>query len=707
MKTIAAQIDAAFRAAIRSAFDLDADPLVSPSQTDKFGDYQSNAAMGLSKLVAERTGQKTNPRAVAEQILAKLDLGGMTDGPPDKNWIAGPGFINVRLSPKWLAQQLAAAAKDERLGVEKVETPQTVVIDYSGPNIAKQMHVGHLRSTIIGDAVARTLAFRGDHVIRQNHLGDWGTQFGRVVLALWYKALFSLNGRDGELAALVARQQSAARVYGQALADIAEKEKAQPKAKGKEKSAEPDPFEPLKQAAKDTYNSAVATLVKEITPVHQSLISADPDGTRYFLPYLRDSRLDLEDLEAAYVFVSALTDNAEAEKVFVDHPAHGRRSLEELPRLTTTFIQRPELPQNEQEKLAWEKARAVTLDACNEIYRRLSVQLANQAIQSEPLERGESFYNPFLADVVRDLKAKGLAADSQGATVVRVEGFETPLIIEKAGGGFLYGTTDLAAVRYRTGTLKANRVVYFVDARQGQHFSQVFWAAKQAGWADGVQLEHAAFGTMLGPDGKPFKTRSGDTVKLKDLLDEADERGTRLATEKAAERGENLSPDQLSAIGHAAGVGGVKYADLSKDRLSDYTFSFEAMLSPDGNTAPYMQYAYARVRSIFRKAAERGIAYAGLAGATITPEAPQEVALAKQILRFGEVVEAVGRELKPHMLCAYLYELAGRFSSFFESCPVLTSEEPTRTSRLALADLTAKVLAKGLDLLGIEHPEQM
>lgn len=708
MKTILEQLSNAFRSAIASAFDgLAADPLVSPSQNDKFGDYQSNAAMGLAKVLAERTGQKTNPRAVAEQILAKLDLGVMSDTPPDKSWIAGPGFINVKLSPQWLAEQLSLAGKDERLGVEPVGSPQTVVVDYSGPNIAKQMHVGHLRSTIIGDAIARVLSFRGDDVIRQNHLGDWGTQFGRVVLALWYKAAFSHAGKADVFATLVGRQQSAAKVYGQALVEIADAERTQVKAKGKEKANESDPFEPQKKSAKDKYNTSVAQIVREIAPLHQQLISSDPDGTNYFLPYLRESRLDLDELEAAYVFVSAITDNSEAKTLFIDHPVHGRRSLEELPRLTTTFIQRPELPDNEQERLAWEKARGITLEACSALYRRLNVQLADASVQTEPLERGESFYNPYLSAVVQDLKAKGLAVNSEGAAVVEVPGFETPLIIEKAGGGFLYGTTDLAAIRFRTGSLKANRILYFVDARQAQHFSQVFWTAKQAGWAENAQLEHAAFGTMLGPDGKPFKTRSGDTVKLKDLLDEAEERAFDLTKKKAIERDEALSDEQLKSIAHTVGIGGVKYSDLSKDRTSDYVFSFDAMLSMEGNTAPYMQYAYARVRSIFRRAAERGVSYAGLSAATIDLREPQELSLAKQILRFGEIIDQVGRELKPHVLCAYLYDLAGRYSTFYEACPVLQSDDPVRTSRLALADLTARVLAKGLDLLGIEHPEQM
>lgn len=704
MKTISQQLDAAFRKAIKAAFNLDADPQVSPSANDKFGDYQANAAMGLAKLIHDEPGKRSNPRAVAEKIVENLQLGDISDTPPDKSWIAGPGFINVKISPKWLAQQLATAAADDRLGVEKTATPETVVVDYSGPNIAKQMHVGHLRSTIIGDAVARTLSFHGDNVIRQNHLGDWGTQFGRVVLAMWYEAAFGAAGKHELLLSFIRRQQDAARSYGRVVVETAEQEKAQPKSKDVPPS---DEAKQKVEAAKATLNGEIAAIVREIAPLHQELINEDPKGNKFFFPFLQQNNLNLEQLEAAYVFVSSLTSNDEAKQVSINHPDHGVRSLEELPRLTTTFIQHPELPQNKQEELAWKKAREVTLQACNEIYRRLDVQLANPSIQEQPLERGESFYNEFLPSVVRELREKGLAIDSEGATVVKTSEHKTPLIIEKAGGGYLYGTTDLAAIRFRTQTLGATRIIYFVDARQALHFSQVFWTARHAGWAADVQLEHAAFGTMLGPDGKPFQTRSGDTVKLKDLLDEADLRGTTLAKEKSIERSVAIAEEELQLIGHAVGVGGVKYVDLSKDRTSDYIFSFEAMLATEGNTAPYMQFAYARVRSIFRRAAERNVEYVGLDRLTINLETPQELALGKHLLRFGEVIQQVVKELKPHLLCTYLYDLAGRYSSFYEACPVLTSEEPIRSSRLALADLTAKVLGKGLDLLGIQHPEQM
>ena len=663
MHTIASQLDRAFRAAMTAAFGFESDPIIGVAQNDRFGDYQSNAAMGLAKELATRTGEKTNPVAVAKQITDRLHLGEMAT----EVTIAGPGFINVRLSPAWLARQLAAAGGSQRLGVAQTPTPRTVVVDYSGPNIAKQMHVGHLRSTIIGDAVARTLEFWGERVVRQNHLGDWGTQFGRVVLAMWYEAVFECTGHREKLDDIIRQWQGA-----------------------------------LGGVDKTAAKAAADAAAKQIAPWHQRFVDEDADGTKYFLPYLRDNTLDLDELERAYVFVSTITDAPAAAQAVIRHPVHGPRTLAELPRLTTTFIQNPGLPDNLQERLAWEKARAVTLDACAEIYRRLNVQLADPSVQSEPLERGESFYNPFLPDVVRALKEKGLAGESEGATVVNVPGFETPLIIEKAGGGYLYGTTDLAAVRFRAQKLGATRVVYFVDARQSQHFQQVFWTAKQAGWAENVELEHAAFGTMLGPDGKPFKTRSGDVVKLKDLLDEAEQRAAAIVTEKnpdlpAAQRGE---------IARAVGVGSVKYADLSKDRTSDYVFAWERMLSFEGNTAPYLLNAYVRVHGIFRKAKANNVSYT-IDYDKIRLDTPHELALAKHMLRLGEAIEVVVRELKPHHLTNYLYELANRYHVFFENCPVLQSDEPTRGSRLALIDLTAKTMALGLDLLGIEHPEQM
>lgn len=580
MPTIASQLDAAFRQAIQSAFGLDADPLVAPAQNENFGDYQANAAMGLSKVLSEKTGQKTNPRAVADAIKANLQL----PDPAAEVSIAGPGFINVKLSPAWLADRLKQIAPDPRLGIERKPKPDTVVVDYSGPNVAKQMHVGHLRSTIIGDAISRVLEFEGDKVIRQNHIGDWGTQFGMLIAF---------------------------------------------------------------RAGRETGSSG--TIAEHIA-----------------------------DLEEFY---------REAKKRFDDSP-----EFQDEARKTVVRLQA-----HDPEVLAvWQGIVEETRRHYLPIYRQLNVKL----LQSD--ERGESFYNSYLPAVVTDLKAAGVAEVSDGATVVFVEGFESPLIIEKSGGGYLYGTTDLAGVRYRIRELHANRIIYTHDSRQSQHFAQVFATAKRAGWADGVSLEYAPFGTMLGEDGKPFKTRSGGTVKLQDLLDEAEERAMTLVTQKNPE----LAEAKRREIAHAVGVGAVKYSDLSKDRTSDYVFSWDKMLSFEGNTAPYLQNAYVRIQGIFRKAraSEAGLR---IDPTTITIETPHEKALAKHILRLGEVLELVARELRPHHLCSYLYELATRFHSFFENCPVIQSPEPTRSSRLAVCDLTARTLALGLDILGIEHPDQM
>jgi len=575
MKSVLSELDEHFRAAIQAAWGVDADPLIAISGNEKFGDYQSNTAMGLAKTLTEKTGQNQNPRAIAEKIKSSLNLGEIAT----EISIAGPGFINVRLNPKWLEKQLGALASDANLGLRQTSSPQRVVVDYSGPNIAKEMHVGHLRSTIIGDALSRSIEAQGNAVIRQNHIGDWGTQFGMLI-----SHLNETGGGSG----------------AQHIADL----------------------ESFYREAKNRFDQ-------------------DP----------------------------AFADKARQTVVKLQGGGAGERA-------------------------AWQKIVEETRRSYQPLYERLNVKLRQEH------ERGESFYNPFLADVVRELKEKGLAVESEGAIVVPVEGFEAPLIIEKTGGGYLYATTDLAAIRYRIKELKANRIIYTHDSRQSQHFAQVFATAKKAGWADNVSLEYAPFGTMLGEDGKPFKTRSGGTVKLKDLLDEAEQRALEVLERERPE----LPEDQKKSIAPMVGIGAVKYADLSKDRTSDYVFSWEQMLNFKGNSAPYLQYVYARIRSIFRKA---NLPFGQMQNAPLRLEAPAEIALAKQILRLGEVIDLVARELKPHHLASYLYELAIRFSGFYENCPVLQSEEPTRSSRLALSELTARTMARGLDLLGIAHPEQM
>ena len=566
MESIAQQLQRAFRSAIKEATGLDADPLLGVAQNEKFGDYQANAAMGLAKTAG------LNPRAIAEKIKAKLNLGPIAQ----EVSIAGPGFINVRLAPTWLAAQLGEAVADPRLGIDPVQSPETVVVDYSGPNVAKEMHVGHLRSTIIGDSISRVLEFQGHKVIRQNHIGDWGTQFG-MLIALLKDEGYGASGVDLEA------------FYRRAKAKF---------------DAEPQ-FQ----------NEARATVVR--------LQAGQTAELAAWSTIVNDSRFHFE-----------------------------------------------------------------------QIYDRLGVLLTFDD------ERSESFYNSKLADVVAELKSKQIAVESDGAVVVFTDRSETPLIIEKSDGGFLYGTTDLAALRFRITELHANRIIYTHDSRQALHFAQVFAAARKAGWAEHVILEYAPFGTMLGADGRPFKSRSGDTIKLKSLLDEAEERALAVVTAKSPE----LPETQRNAIAHSVGIGAIKYADLSKDRISDYLFSWESMLALDGNTAPYLQYAFARIASIFRRGETT---LEASVHARLILESPFELALAKQILRLGDVIELVGRELKPHHLAAYLYELASRFSGFFDNCPVLKSDEPLRSSRLALCAATGRALGIGLDLLGIEHPEQM
>jgi len=662
METIQQSLESAFKQAIHAAFGVDADPLVTISQNEQFGDYQSNAAMGLSKTLSAQSGQKLNPRQIAEQIIAKLQLGVMAAETPN---IAGPGFINVKLSPAWLASKLHSVEGDERLGVPLAAARKKTVVDYSGPNIAKQMHVGHLRSTIIGDAISRVMEFQGNEVVRQNHIGDWGTQFGRVMLGLWYEAASAHFRNESTLTDWIARAK--------------------------------------RVTATETPRDELMRVLAEMAALHQQWIDADPDGLVFFESYLELQFPNLERLEELYTFVSSVFDSKEAREVSVMHCRHGQRTFAELPRLAALFVQNPNECDNRQESSAWRKCTRVTLEVCRGIYSRLGVLLR------EEHERGESFYNPYLPQVVKELKDKGLAVESEGATAVFVDGPDKPpMIIEKTGGGFLYATTDLAGVWYRTTQLGAKHLIYTHDSRQANHFRQVFDTARKVGWAGAdVQLDYTPFGTMLGADGKPFKTRSGDTVKLKDLLDEAEERGYQVAKQKSGDRGTDIGDDQLKAIGKAIGIGAIKYADLSKDRTSDYVFSWEKMLSMEGNTAPYLQYAYARIRSIQRKARSSMGGSTDCQPVNITLDHPHEQSLAKHLLRFGEAIEVVARDLKPHLLCLYLYDLATKFSGFYENCPVIQSEEPMRSSRLALCEIAARTFAQGLDLLGIDHPEQM
>ncbi|HED2271847.1 TPA: arginine--tRNA ligase [Klebsiella quasipneumoniae] len=565
------------QALIAAGAPADCEPQVRQSAKVQFGDYQANGVMA----VAKKLGMA--PRQLAEQVLSHLDLNGIAS----KVEIAGPGFINIFLDPAFLADNVNRALQSERLGVATPQV-QTIVVDYSAPNVAKEMHVGHLRSTIIGDASVRTLEFLGHKVIRANHVGDWGTQFGMLIAYLEKQ-----------------QQENAGEM---ALADL----------------------EGFYREAKKHYDEDEAFAERA-----RSYVVKLQGGDEYFLQM-------------------------------------------------------------------WRKLVDITMSQNQITYDRLNVTLTRDDVM------GESLYNPMLPGIVADLKAKGLAVESEGATVVFLdeyknkEGEPMGVIIQKKDGGYLYTTTDIACAKYRYETLHADRVLYYIDSRQHQHLMQAWTIVRKAGYVpDSVPLEHHMFGMMLGKDGKPFKTRTGGTVKLADLLDEALERARRLVAEKNPE----MSADELENLAKVVGIGAVKYADLSKNRTTDYVFDWDNMLAFEGNTAPYMQYAYTRVLSVFRKA---GIDENALTDAPVVIAEDREAQLAARLLQFEETLSVVAREGTPHVMCAYLYDLAGLFSGFYEHCPILSAEsEATRNSRLKLALLTAKTLKLGLDTLGIETVERM
>ncbi|EAW5054147.1 arginine--tRNA ligase [Salmonella enterica] len=565
------------QAMIAAGAPADCEPQVRQSAKVQFGDYQANGMMA----VAKKLGMA--PRQLAEQVLTHLDLSGIAN----KVEIAGPGFINIFLEPVFLAEQVQQALASDRLGVSQ-PTRQTIVVDYSAPNVAKEMHVGHLRSTIIGDAAVRTLEFLGHHVIRANHVGDWGTQFGMLIA--WLEKQQQENAGD------------------MALADL--------------------------------------------------------EG------FYRDAKKHYDEDEAF----------AERARNYVVKLQSGDTYFREM----------------------WRKLVDITMTQNQITYDRLNVTLTRDDVM------GESLYNPMLPGIVADLKAKGLAVESEGATVVFLDEFKNKegdpmgVIIQKKDGGYLYTTTDIACAKYRYETLHADRVLYYIDSRQHQHLMQAWTIVRKAGYVpDSVPLEHHMFGMMLGKDGKPFKTRAGGTVKLADLLDEALERARRLV----AEKNPDMPADELEKLANAVGIGAVKYADLSKNRTTDYIFDWDNMLAFEGNTAPYMQYAYTRVLSVFRKA---DIDEQALASAPVIISEDREAQLAARLLQFEETLTVVAREGTPHVMCAYLYDVAGLFSGFYEHCPILSAEnDAVRNSRLKLAQLTAKTLKLGLDTLGIETVERM
>jgi arginyl-tRNA synthetase len=591
-KVIQDRLQAAVKRVLPDA-DLES-VLVRPCPDPKFGDYQTNALMALAK------ARRLNPRPLATDVLAQLDVSEWCD----KVEIAGVGFLNFRLKNTAVATALTAGAAREELLLEQSSQPRTVAVDFSSPNVAKPMHVGHIRSTILGDALVRVLRLLGHQVIADNHIGDWGTQFGMLLVG--WKTLLD----------------------------------------------------------------------------HASL-QADP----------------LAEMERIYKLVSARCD---PQKPGFD-PATLERARAELVKLQA----------GDAENLAiWREMIRLSQGQFESVYGRLGARF--------DYTLGESFYHPQLQSVVDDLMKRGIARESRGAKAVFSDGSHppkedpflihregewvpNPFLVQKQDGAFNYATTDLATIAHRVFTWHANEIVYVTDGRQQLHFRQLFATFRR--WHPEVKtrLAHVWFGSILGEDGKPFKTRSGETVRLSELLDEAEERALKVVSEKNPE----LPEAERREIARIVGIGAVKYADLLPNRQTDYVFSWDKMLALNGNTAPYLQYAYARIRSIFRKGKVEEPATANPGSGSLLLETPEEINLAKHLLKLNLVLEAVAEEYRPNFLCNYLYELAGHFTSFYENCPVLKSAPAQRESRLRLCDITARTLKLGLGVLGIEVLEQM
>ncbi len=586
MKTFLEQVKKRLKAAAVSTFGdelNDFEPVIDAASNPAFGDYQTNIAMVLASKVAQP------PRTVAQKLIAAVDLSDWCQTPE----VAGPGFINLRLKKEYLESLLDSIKDDTRIGIPLASPASKIVIDMSSPNIAKEMHVGHLRSTIIGDALARTFSFLGHDVLKINHVGDWGTQFGMLIAHL-----------------------------------------------------------------KDACPSALS----------------EPD------------KVNLGDLVEFY---------KEARKNFDASEEFQNSSRQEVVALQSG---------NPESIQAWQLICNQSRKAFQEIYSLLDVP--------DLIERGESFYNSMLPDVVSDLKSCGLLVEDQGAQCVFLDGFlneqgePLPFIVKKRDGGFNYATTDLAGIRHRVKEDHADELIYVVGAGQSAHFAQLQQVARKAGWLpEHVKMGHVPFGSVLGEGGKKLQTRSGETVRLKDLLDEAvasarAELEGRLKDEQRSE-----SEEFISQVAQAVGIAAVKYADLSLNRITNYIFSFKKMLSLQGNTAPYMMYAYVRVQGISRKG---GIDFTKLDNSEcLKLSKDAEVTLAKCLLKFDEVIDSVVQDLMPNRICEYLFQLSQVFNQFYENCPVLNADEPARTSRLLLCDLTARTLKVGLSLLGIPLVERM
>ncbi len=576
MLTIQQLLEEKTAQALEAASGAPAPAVVNLSANAKFGDYQANGVMAVAK------AHKKNPRELAQDVIAQLNPAEI----PATWEIAGPGFINFRLDPDWLGKTILKAALEPRLGIEPVAQAQTIVVDYSAPNIAKPMHVGHIRSTILGDVLTRILRFIGHTVVTDNHVGDWGTQFGMLIVG--YRTLLD----------------------------------------------------------KDAY-------------------ARDP----------------LSEIERMYKAIQAQTKT---------DAVVGDAARQELAKLQKGDAENTAL---------WQEFMDISRRAFDRVYERLDIHFDHWL--------GESFYNPMLADAVADLRTKGIARPSDGAvcvfydddTNIGKELAERPFLIQKSDGAFLYATTDLATIKYRVETFQPDRIVYVTDGRQQLHFRQLFAAAHR--WGYTTDLEHVWFGTILGEDGKPIKTREGEPVKLEALLDEAEERALGVVRDKNP----SLSDGEHTQIARVVGLGAVKYADLMQNRTADYRFSWDKLLAFEGNTAPYLQYVYARIRSIFRRGGLED--WQPTADMEVRLHAPEEQDLAKQMIRLGDVLLEVERTYKPNLLAGFLYDLATKFNLFYQAHQVLKAPEEQRPTRLLLCALTARYLKKGLELLGIETLEAM
>ncbi len=626
--------------------------MVKPAQDAKFGDFQANCAMPLAK----RSG--ANPRDLAAELVGRLEISDICTEPK----VAGPGFINLRLKDAWLESQVNGLIDDERLGHPSAASPRTYVIDFSGPNIAKPMHVGHLRSTVIGDALCRILKFSGHTVIGDNHIGDWGTQFGMIIFG--YKNFLDQTAYDedpvNELARLY-RLVNQIAGYHNAIAELPRiEEQSSAKQQLLETTeAEADPKDKKSRKATKKLRGEIVGLKERIAATRHQISAVEQD------PALK-SRAD-------------------------QHPNIADAARNETAKLHSGDAENQEL---------WNQFIPKCLDALEVIYQRMKVPI--------DVTLGESFYQPMLASVVEDLQQKKIATESEGAICVFIEGNDAPFLVRKQDGAFTYATTDLATIKHRHDEFQADAMLYVVDARQAEHFALLFETARR--WAfNKTEFKHVVFGSVLGNDGKPFKTRTGDTVGLESLLDESITRARNIVDENddAKPEGPELDQTTRAAVAEIVGIGGIKYADLNHNRESDYVFSWDKMLAKNGDTATYIQYAFARIYGIFRRG---NVDPAALrqAGGTIRLDAPQERALGLQLLRFAEAIDDVALDYRPNLLTQYLFETANCFSAFHRDCHVLKADnDATRTSRLLLCDLTARVLKLGLSLLGIDTCEQM